>query len=786
MQRKQILHVLAVLLLAPAILSAQNYTQTVKGVVLDQSIKTPLIGATVAILDLDPVIGTVTDAEGRFRLENVPVGKHLLRVTYLGYKPAMLSNLSVNSGKETDLVLELEEEVIRGKEVVIRAKLEKEKPLNELSVVSARTFSVEETQRFAAAVNDPGRMAMAYAGVVAADDGNNTIVIRGNAPNGLLWRMEGVDIPNPNHFSYVNTSGGGISIVSAQLLSNSDFVTGAFASEYGNALSGVFDLRMRKGNTEKYEYTFKAGFLGLDAAAEGPFRLSDGQTGSFLVNYRYSTLSLLDRLGVNIGYGTTDFQDLSFNTYIPAGKAGVFTLFGLGGLSSQTAGGVADSVIWEDEPYKKYTFDFRANTGVVGLTHSKAWEKTYLKTVLSASATRNGYTEDQFMKDYQRRDNAQENHLSRQYTLSSVLSHKFNASHFIRAGAYAKYIDFDYGQSYYDETFEFLKEEIDVNGQTQTLNAFAQWQYRPSERITFNAGLHGFAFLLNDKFSLEPRAALKYQIADRSSLSFGYGLHSQMQPIGMYYVGFDDPDGNRVFPNRNLNLSKAHHYVLGYDQMFARQLHLKVEAYYQDLFDIPVSAEGANWFSMLNEEDGIVYEQLTNKGKGRNYGLELTFEKFFSDGYYFMLSSSIYNSEYQGSDGVWRNTRWNGNYANSLVGGKEWYLKKNRTFGINFKYHQNGGFREAPVDREASRIAGETVRDFSRPFESQAPQYLRLDFGVMLARNYENVTTTLALNVQNVTNYQNVFGQFYNETSGEVEYEYMAGLIPILSYKVQF
>ena len=348
---------------------AQNYTQTLKGTVLDKAVKSPLVGATVVLPGVEPAMGAMTDADGRFRLPAVPVGKHVVRITYLGYKELVVSNVTVNSGKETELTLEMEEDLLVAKEVVIRARVEKQKPLNELSTVSARTFSVEETQRFAAAVNDPARMASAYAGVNVADDGNNVIVIRGNAPNGLLWRMEGVDIPNPNHFSAVGTSGGGISILSAQLLSNSDFLTGAFAAEYGNALSGVFDLKLRKGNSEKREYTLQAGVLGLDAAVEGPMRLGS-QTGSYLVNYRYSTLSILGKLGVNIGDAVTNFQDLSFNLWMPAGRLGQFTLFGMGGLSNQDYQGKPDSLRWEEYGHEQYGWNFKANTGVTGLTHS--------------------------------------------------------------------------------------------------------------------------------------------------------------------------------------------------------------------------------------------------------------------------------------------------------------------------------------------------------------------------------------------------------------------------------
>src|SRR6187401_1219128 len=250
-------------------ISAQaQYSQQFRGTVTDQVLQQPLAGATVTINPLGKSV--ITDDAGVFRFNNIPVGSYRITISYSGFKEEVLENIAVNSGKETVVNVSLEAIIHTEAAVVIKAGSKKNKPLNDMSAVSARAFTVEETQKYAAAVNDPLRMATGFAGVFAADDGNNSIIIRGNAPTGLLWKMEGVDIPNPNHFGTPGNSGGGISILSSQLLSNSDFVTAAFAAEYGNALSGVFDLRLRKGNNEKKEYTVQAGLLGLNAAAEGP------------------------------------------------------------------------------------------------------------------------------------------------------------------------------------------------------------------------------------------------------------------------------------------------------------------------------------------------------------------------------------------------------------------------------------------------------------------------------------------------------------------------------------
>src|SRR6478735_2866128 len=325
-------------------LNAQaQLTQTIRGIVTDEILQKPIEGASVIIAETKT--GTVTDAAGNFRFDYVPVGKVTLIVSYVGYKDNAVAGITVNAGKEIVLNINLQERVQVNTDVVVKANSKKNKPLNDMSLVSARAFTVEETQKYPAAINDPLRMATNFAGVATADDGMNQIVIRGNSPTGLLWRMEGIDIPNPNHFSEAGSSGGGISILSSQLLANSDFLTGAFAAEYGNALSGVFDLKLRKGNNEKKEYALQAGLLGLNAAAEGP--LSASHKGSWLVNYRYSTLSLLNNMGLDLAEGTTNFQDLSYNIYLPTKNKGIFTLFGFGGLSSQNQKIETDSSKWE-------------------------------------------------------------------------------------------------------------------------------------------------------------------------------------------------------------------------------------------------------------------------------------------------------------------------------------------------------------------------------------------------------------------------------------------------------
>lgn len=768
-------------------LHAQTLTQTVRGTVVDQVSQSPLPGANVIIVNSNPFLGAATDLDGAFVLKNVPVGKQTLKISFLGYKEYILPNITVTTGKEVVLSVSLEENVVMGKEVTITDKIEKNKPLNEYSTVSARTFSVEETQKYAAAVNDPARMSTSYAGVVATDDGNNKISVRGNSPNGLLWRMEGVEIPNPNHFSDVGTSGGGISILSSQLLTNSDFMTGAFPAEYGNALSGVFDLKLRKGNNQKSERTIQAGFLGTDLAAEGPFK--KGYDGSYLVNYRYSTLSILSKLGVNVGTAVTNFQDLSYNIYLPTRKSGTFGVFGFGGLSSQYNDAPKDSAKWKNT-FDRYNWNFTSNTGATGLTHFiQLTPKSYLRTALVATGTGKTYSEEKLDHSYDGVPQNDLNYQQNKLALSSIITKKVNSRHSFKAGVIATELFYNFKRKELVNNTGQLETQILQDGETMTLQSFAQWNFHATDKITLNAGLHALLLTYNSTYSIEPRASVKYELNQKQSISFGYGLHSQIQPLGIYFAKNTNSDGTSFQPNKDLELTRAHHFVLGYDRSVTEFLRVKVEAYLQQLYNVPVSVKPGSTYSILNSEGGYTVEPLKNSGIGRNYGAELTVEQFLHHDFYFLLSASAYDSKYRAFNGEWYNTKFNGNFASTFTAGKEFKTGpgfKNRTIGFNVKALYSGGLRNTPIDLEASKLAGETRYVEDKAYSLQAKDYFRTDVKFSLRRNRPKSTVTWSLDIQNVSNAKNVFGEYFDPLSGTTKTEYQSPLIPILSYKVDF
>jgi len=786
-----ILSCLMVLGMMDSQLMAQELSQTVRGRVVDASSQLGLKGARVQISYSDTAVSATTDARGAFRLEGIPVGRHTLIVSLDGYDLYFIPDLEVRAGKESVLEIGLHQRLYDLGEVLITAGNSRQ-----LNGISTRTFTVEETQRFAATYYDPARLMTSNAGVTTANDQANHIVVRGNSPNGILWRMEGVDIVNPNHLTNAGTfsdrvshSGGGTIILSTQLLDNSSFMTGAFAPQYGNALSGVFDIHLRRGNNEQYEFTGQAGLIGIDLAAEGPISKPGG--ASFLANYRYSTVGLLSLMGVPLGDEEITYQDFAFNLHLPTARAGTFTLFGMGGLSSNVFAAERDSSMWK---FQKDRFDinFSSDMGAVGATHSlPLGNKGLWKTVVAASAIKSERTADLLDDSYQPHQ-AEEDILEQsKISATTSLRYKFGQRASMRAGLFFNQLGYRLRSAAFD-TGPSAEEQLiaSAQGNTFLLQPYFNFSFYLSQRLKANAGLHGMYLGLNKASAVEPRASLVYEFGPGKSLSLAYGLHSQLQLLGTYFAAITQADGSILFPNRELDFTKAHHLVLSYHQLVGENLHLKVEPYYQQLFQVPVSTNPNSSFSVLNLLEGYVTEALVNEGKGRNYGLEFTLEKVLSDDYYYLISGSLYDSKYTAADGIERNTRFNGNYQFSLTGGKEIHRitrkNKNKTIGINLRFLYQGGFRDTPIDAAASAREQRTVYVDEQAFSLRLQDYYRLDLRLTFKRDKARFTRVFSFDIQNVTNRQNIAFQYYDFLKQQVVTKYQLGIIPLLSYRLEF
>ncbi len=767
-----------------------NFTyaqQTVKGTIIDKDSQMPVGFATVLVQNSNPAIGTTSDFDGKFKLQNVPLGRQTIVVTFIGYETAVVSNIEVTAGKEVVLEVPMTESFEKLDEVVVTAKADKAQTINELATVSARTLTIEEASRYAASIADPARQAQNFAGVSnGGDDIYNDIVIRGNSPRGLLWRLEGIEILNPNHFASLGGSGGAVSMLSSNVLTSSDFFTGAFPAELGNAMSGVFDLRFRKGNDEKRETTIGAGFLGLEVAAEGPF--SKKSDASYLFNYRYSTLSILNALNIQVaGDALPTYQDLSFNLNFNSKQLGKFNIFGVGGITEadiQTAREAQPNITDQEVD--------NAATGIIGLKHLKfIGQNAYIKTVAVAALSDTDYQYNIINNNVSAPD-YEEGSERRQYRISTMYNHKFNAKHVWRSGLIFSNLTSTY--NYKTNVDNVFRTTLDIGGTSNQWQAYSQWKWRMTEDVTLNTGVHYLHYSLTNQSSFEPRFGLKWKINDKQSLNFGGGLHSRAEDNTVYLVEIQN-DNNILNPNRNLGLGKAAHLVLGYDLNLNAHTRLKVETYYQSLYDIPVSSDVNERFSVINAQSAydFVYrtDTLFNRGTGRNYGVELTLERFLHNNFYYLATLSLYQSEYSMDGETYFNSLFNGNYVFNALVGKDFLVGADdqNTIGVNAKATFFGGQRFTEIDLTQSRAAGFTVYS-TTPFTGKIDDYYRFDIGVNYTINKNNSTHKFSFNIQNITNHLNerTRNSFYNPNTDQIEVRRttQAGLVPVLQYAVSF
>lgn len=802
---------LLILFSSIASLMAQTH-QTLRGIIKDKESNALMTGVIITIeVAGGEIIGTNSDIDGRYILPNVPLGRQQVRFQFLGYREVLMGDVIFNTAKEVMMDIEMEEQATALGELVVEAGQSGEL-LNQMAVIGGRSFSVNETERYAGSRGDPSRMATNFAGVQGADDSRNDIVIRGNTPQGLLWRLEGVNIPNPNHFAIPGTVGGPVTILNNKFMANSDFFTAAFPSEYANGISGVFDLDMRNGNTEHHEFSGQLGFLGTEVTAEGP--LSKKDHSSYLAMYRYSTLELFGFLGIDVGTDAIPkYQDGAFRLNFPQKDGGTFSVFGMGGISSigivlsDAEKPDTSTVIYGQNDRDQY---FASDMGVLGISYLKPLKKSsYLKLTLSASHANvdsdhyyiyrhvdenENYILDSLphMLDYYFREN--------KYSLYTIFNKKLNARTSFRAGLNADLYDVRYIDS--SRMINTLPDpnklepwviQWDAADRNVMLQPFIHFRHQFTEKLTGTAGVTALYYTLNRKsFSpVEPRLGLSYQLDNRQKLSWGFGLHSQIQSGYMYYYSNNTIDGDPQEYNLDLGLTKSAHVVMGYDKVLSDKLRMKAEIYYQYVYDVPVDTFPSS-FSMVNAGSGferVLPGKLLNNGTQQNVGMELTLEKNFARGYYYMLTGSLYSARYKGSDAISRNTTFNGRFAFNGLFSKEFVTPKDNVWNFGAKVTYAGGRWYGPVDEQASDENLIIVYEDATVNTEQFKPYFRTDIKMNYRLNADKVTHEFGLDLVNIFDTKNILTLSYLPDSPDgnpIREEYQLGFLPLFYYKIDF
>ncbi len=762
---------------------AQLPQQVVRGTVIDRDTRQSLPGASISTTVSGKTLSVIADEKGLFVIKNVSAGRISIQCTHTGYATYFTNDIILNAAREVQLTIEMEEQRQLQTGVTVMGNRNPKQPVNRFALMSGRSFSPEETQRFAASANDPSRMAVGFPGVQANSDVNNDIIIRGNNPVGMQWRLEGVDIVNPNHFARRGSTGGGITIFSLSMLDNSDFLTGAMPAEYGDVLSGVFDIHFRKGNDQKQEYTVKAGLLGLDFSTEGPIKKG---SSSYLVNYRYSTLSLLAAMGLNlVGKRLKDnFQDLSFNlAFNNKRKTSQWNIWGIGGYSKETESPTKDTVNWKQ--YDDYAiYDFRTRTGAVGIGNTvNLSAKSFLHSSVVLMGQRITYVDDTLTKQMKGSLVNNERYDNDRLTFASALNHKFSPVATLKAGFFLNDIIYQFNRNKLDFNTLQYQTVINGNGHTWLFQPYAQMSIKPG-KWTINPGLHLMHFALTNKTTLDPRLSVQYKMSSRQSLSFSYGLFSKILPLGYYFY---KPASGNGFPNSNLDMIRAQHYVAAFDQLLNKGWRFHAELYYQWLFHVPIVNDVNRTYWMLNEIEGYASEALVSKGKGDNKGVDLSMEKLFSKGFFMLTSFSIFSSRFIPLDGHRYDTRFNAGTAGTITSGKEWKWKDNMIFQCGGRVIYNGGFRVTPLSPQqlGSR---EAVEDESMPYTQKIDPYFRIDGRLSIRKDGAKRAWQLAVDIQNLSDQKNVdpLSRRYDPSVNAWVFNSQSGIVPVLSYQIDF
>lgn len=769
-------------------LFSQADSQVIRGIVLDAESGKPIEGAGIFVIGSEPPCGTVSDADGRFRL-SVAYGRVSLRVSFMGYENLILRNLLITSGRQPEITAGLQEKVISTDEIIVNGN-KGERRVNPLAAISIHTLRPEDAMHYAGGFYDPSRMVNAFAGVVTSNnDYSNEIVIRGNSSRGLLWRLEGIEIPNPNHFSDAKGgSGGAFSAISSNVIDNFDFFTGAFPAEYGNAISGVMDINLRKGNTDKHEFAFQTGMIGAELAAEGPIA---GRNSSYLLNARFTNFGILNSLNL-IDLGETNYaprtKDLVANINLQSGKWGYINLFGVYGSSE--LGKVASEDIsswhslsdqWEESERQSLMTAGIKNTFIL------SGSGTYIRTVAAYTSYSNSYDEGYVDSSFARSSSYLYDYTFPALRFSSVVNHKISAGNSVRFGIFYNILTASMSNIRYNSGRPDTLVLPSAKG--SLFQTFFQWKKRIGQNLEINPGVHAINFSVNHQLAIEPRVGMRWQYIPGRAFIAGAGFHSRTESLAVYYSNIKTAEG-RSPVNRDMGLTKAFHLAGGLEMSLADELQLRLEAYYQRLFDAPYENKVSSRYSTINSSEGLPEALLINEGKGFNRGTELTLEKTFSHNYFFLVTVSFFDSQYKAGDGRWYNTYYNTRYVSNILAGKDFRVGNGRKniIGINMKFLARGGYRYTPPDVTASLKSKKIITDRNRTYENQLPFFMRMDAGINFRKNKPGYSWIVMLDVQNVTNRKNVFKKRFTYENGKIKtYNVCSmGIVPVFNFRIEF
>jgi hypothetical protein len=749
--------ILAVFLFSATISHAQ-VTQTVRGQVTG-SASQPLLGANVILTSSAEKFILTTDSSGIFSAQ-VPAQRYIIQISYVGYTTHE-QELLVTGGKVISLPVVLEETATQLQDLEVTSASYQ----NSAGVID---IPIEKALRLPASYFDPLRAAISYPGVVQASDQANSLIIRGASPSGILWRLNGLDILNPNHLANAGTlsdkpvsSGGGVNMLSAQMLDHTRLITSAASANYGNYTSGVMDMHFRESTTTKHEFTMQASLIGLDAAAEGPL----SGKNSYLANYRYSTIGLLSQAGVDFGDEQINFQDISFKLSFRGWRSNT-GIFGVGGTSQNKFKAKA----LPDQEVEKDLFDIMYKSK--SMTTGVHTEITMGKAVFSAG-TAFSY------RDQEREADAKYLSFSGNIYDKTVLKESLISSFALIKWVPVTRVSTELGAMFNYNNLNSKVAEMTLFPNLSTtasgsqreitshlLQPYFKVMYDISSRTAIEIGARYQAQLDSSFTTIDPRASISHRFKNNQWV-LSYALASQFQSASVSRFS------GKPFRIQQMNLA--------YSRPLGNHWQLNIQLYHHLLFNVPALAP-AN-FSLINYFDGLVPPFLSDDSKSKVTGSEITVEKRFEDQWYLLAGGSWYDSKYKIENNGWRNTRFNGQYTLNISSGKEWNRKKEKNFGVHLRALGLGGLRTTPI---VVLTDGSYFENQIKAFEQKLGDYFRLDARFVWRKNKTGYTRSISLDIQNVLGVENDGFQYYDRLQKRVLIQKQLGIIPILAYRVDF
>lgn len=746
---------------------AQEYkSNSVTGTVTGHETQNPVPDVTVKILELGD--STLTDSSGKFEFKNIPFGTYSIRLSAPGYETQVKTDVVVVSSRPSNVLVELISKGYTTAVIDVEAKYFQKSPDESTSNFN---LDFEEVRRAPGAVEDVLRMVQILPGVAPGNDQRNDLIVRGGSPSENLTMIDGIEIPNVNHYPSQGSSSGPIGMINVKFIEDVNFSTGGFSARYGDKLSSVLDIKFREGYRKKFLSDINLSTAGFGGVFEGPLF---SKRGSFLVSARRSFLNLI-RGAIRIA-AVPNYWDFNLKTVYDINKNNKLTFVGIAGLDDISFEGDA-SEISDENPYGKARGNQQQFTA--GFNWKSLFKKGYLQTTLANSSNfyyyvNNDLRTDELIFDYDSYES--------DFNFKSELFYQINKNNNLIVGGAGRYIKFMNKLFVKADTTAFgdILPELNINIKKDFYkgSAFAQYTLKLFEdRLVLNAGLRYDYFSgINQKHTVSPRAGLSYRLTAVTAVNLSTGIFTQSPE---YLWVTSDPK------NVNLKFIRSYHYVAGIEHLFTHDLRLSVEAYYKKYNNYPVSVPIPT-FALVNggAENGPNFVgEAVSKGFGFVKGIDISLQKKLSgEGFYGMLNYSLSESRITALEGGEKPGSFDYRHNITLIAGYQ--LPNDWLVGIKFRY--TTGRPYTPFNVQASTIAGRGVYETGKFNEARFKDYNRLDIRVDKKWNLKKLTIVSYVELQNVFNKTNVYQYFWNEYRNEPGTIYQWAFLPVGGFSIQF